>query len=67
MGSREDVLTLIMAAPPDLRHFLIESSRKLLEKDDLEDVVSGCFDTSAGSQAAVPRVLAVLRTLANAP
>lgn len=67
LGSREDALERILAAPAEIRQYLVESSRKLLAKDDLDDVVSGCFDTGATSQAAVPRVRAILEELAEHP
>jgi predicted nucleotidyltransferase len=67
LGTREDALERIGAAPVDLRQFLSDCSRVLLKRKDLEDLVSGCFPGDAISQASVPRAVAGFRALARVP
>lgn len=65
LGTRGDALEQIERAPTEIREFLNSWSRELLESRGVEDSISGCFDADGLSQAAVPRVLALLRTLAG--
>ena len=66
LGTRQDALERIGAAPLELRQFLSACSRQLLNRRDLEDLISGCFPGDAISQASVPQTVAVLRKLASA-
>lgn len=65
LGTRDDVVDLVRIGPVEVRLFLAEGCRRLLDLKDLDDLVSYCFAGDTVSQATVPRVLAVLRELSE--
>jgi predicted nucleotidyltransferase len=60
-----DIENLVFDASEPVRLFLIDWSKKLLELDNLSDIVSGCLLPDAVSQQAVPVVIEKLRRIAG--
>ena len=71
----EDIITIIdgrlplldevRATPPELRHYIAEETRTLMQIPDFLDALPGHLPGDAASQAKLPRLLEKLQHLAS--
>lgn len=61
LAFRPESADLIAAAAPEVRQYLCEQGRQLLDRANVLDIIAGCFD--ADHQALVPNVLRVLHDI----
>lgn len=60
-----EVLPELDSIDPALRAYLQEQATRLLSRDRIEELVSGCLSGDSQSQACVPRVLEALRVMST--
>jgi predicted nucleotidyltransferase len=67
LAYRRDAVQLVKNASEAVREFLANEAGRLLSLRNIENIVSGCFEADAASQAMVPFVLDSLRAIAEPP